>query len=146
MAVYASGNYTPKNPNKYIGKMPIRYRSSWEFAAMTTFDNHPNIIGWASESISIPYYNPILKKMSMYIPDFLLIYIDKSQKKHCELIEVKPLKELPTYTGTINYKTKLTQVINAAKWKAAVAFCAKRNWYFRVATEQEMFSFNRKHK
>jgi len=140
----AKGEFTPKNPQKYLGKYPIIYRSSWELPMMRLFDTHPSVLGWSSETISIPYKNPLTGQWSMYVPDFLVIYVDRSGAKHCEMIEVKPLKECPQYTGKVSKQTALVQAINAAKFQAAIAYCAKRGWKFRVANEQEMFAYKRK--
>lgn len=144
MANYASGDFIPENNQKYIGKRPIRFRSSWELTACKFFDSNQNILGWASETISIPYRNPLTGKWSMYIPDFLVVYIDKNNKQHCELIEIKPEKEMPGYQGKVPTRTRLVQAINAAKWQAAIAYCMKRNWVFRVINEKQLFAFKRK--
>lgn len=138
--------FVPKNPEKYIGpnKGNIIARSSWEISVMNYFDNHPMVSGWSSETISIPYKNPLTGRWSMYVPDFLVIYVDKDNGKHCDLIEVKPEKEHPAYQGKVSSRTKLVQAINAAKWQAALIYCAKRNWTFRVATEKQLFAFKRK--
>ena len=101
---------------------------------------------WSSESISIPYRNPLTGNWSLYLPDFLVVYIDKYGTKHCEMIEVKPEKEVPGYAGKVSPRTKLVQAINAAKWQAAIAYCAKRNWKFRVANETQIFAFKRQTK
>lgn len=119
-------------------------RSSWEFSFARVCDTNENVVAWASESISIPYRNPLTGHWSMYIPDFLVIYIDRNAKKHCELIEIKPEKEMPGYQGKVSPRTRLVQAVNAAKWQAALAYCAKRNWTFRVATEKMLFAFKRK--
>lgn len=115
---------------------------------MRKFDEHPNVLGWASESISIPYQNPLTGKWSMYIPDFLVVYVDKNGNKHAEMIEVKPMRERPDYQKKANERlsahTKLSQVVNAAKWAAAVKYCARNKIGFRVASEDEMFAYRRK--
>lgn len=149
----AKGEFTPKNPDKYKGKLPIIYRSSWEFRAMQMFDEHPNILAWSSESLQIPYYNPLAKRWTVYIPDFLVLYVDKDGKQFCELMEIKPLKEVTGYQQ-INERTgkpkrvsahdRAAQAVNAAKWSAALEFCAKRQWSFRVVTEETLFSHKRK--
>lgn len=144
MSKFAKGEFEMKNPEKYIGKHPVIYRSSWEMSLMRVFDNHPNIIGWSSESISIRYYNPLNNKWSNYIPDFLVVFVDKDGRQRCEMIEVKPIKETPGFNeGRITAKTKLAQVINQAKWLAAAEYCAKRGWHFRVATERDLFGYKR---
>lgn len=141
------GEFVPKNPSKYIGTSKITYRSSWEFTVMTYFDNHPSVLAWSSESISIPYRNPLNGRQTVYIPDFLVVY-ERGGKHHAEMIEVKPAKEVPGLLkeGKINKKTQLTQILNAAKWQAAAAFCAKRRITFRVITENDLFVFKRKGK
>jgi hypothetical protein len=109
---------------------------------MSFLDSHPSVLAWASESISIPYQNPLIqdrKRWSSYIPDFLVVYVDKNNKKHAELIEIKPAKESPLYEGRVSQRTRLTQAVNAAKWMAAAKYCAKRGWTFRVMTEAELF-------
>jgi plastocyanin len=87
MAKYAQGLFTPKNPGKYIGKHTPRYRSGWELTFMRFCDNHPSIVGWASESIRIPYKNPFTGKPTTYYPDFLITYQDKDGNKKAEVIK-----------------------------------------------------------
>ncbi len=145
---FAKGEFVPVNPAKYIGKSPIIYRSSWELTMMRKFDEHPSIIAWASETVSIPYQNPLTGKWSMYIPDFLVVYQDRHGQKRGEIIEVKPLRERPDYqkkqNERLSQRTKLAQIVNAAKWAAAVKFCTKNQLSFRVASEDEMFAYRRK--
>ena len=44
----------------------------------------------ASEPVKITYQNPLTGKVTGYVPDFVITYIDASGKKHAELIEIKP--------------------------------------------------------
>ena len=109
---------------------------------MEKFDTHPDVVSWASESIQLPYRNPLTGKQTVYIPDFIVTYMDSRGTMRCEMIEVKPLKEVPgmaTGKGKSSRRTQLIQIINQAKWKAARAFCTKRNIYFRVMTEDQIF-------
>jgi hypothetical protein len=144
--------FVPKNPEKYIGdrRKDIIYRSSWEHVMMRLFDEHPYVLGWASEPISIPYLNPVTGRHTVYIPDFLVVYADKNGGKHCELIEVKPAKESPAFVtqgkGKKSERLRLTQMINGAKWQAAARYCAKQGIKFRVASEDEMFAYSRNKK
>jgi hypothetical protein len=71
MAKYAQGIFTPKNPQKYIGKHAPRYRSGWEQVFMRFCDENDNVLRWASEALAIPYKNPFTGKNTVYIPDFL---------------------------------------------------------------------------
>ncbi len=131
--------FYPQNPGKYAGKTPPIARSSWELAVFNKFDLHPNVIQWASESVRIPYKNPLNGRMSMYVPDLLVVYVDKKTKRHIELIEIKPLRESIMEAATTN-RDRLAVVVNHAKWKAAYAFCQTRNMTFRVMTEKNLFA------
>lgn len=110
---------------------------------MQNFDKHPDVVSWASETIQIPYKNPITGKQTVYIPDFVVTYRDAKGNIRCEMIEVKPLKEVPGMpSGGGNKsarKTQLVQIVNKAKWHAARSFCTKRGIYFRVMTEDQIF-------
>ena len=72
MSKYAQGQFQIRNPEKYVGKKTPTYRSGWEFVFMQFCDNNDNILQWASESISIPYRNPLTGKNTIYIPDFFI--------------------------------------------------------------------------
>lgn len=138
MSKYAQGKYQVKNPEKYIGRHMPTYRSSWEFTFCAFCDNNPAVLQWASEAISIPYRNPVSGKNTIYVPDFLVVYIDKNQKKHTELVEVKPSKET-MIEGAKSVRDKLSVAINMAKWEAANAWCKANNIRFRVVTEFDIF-------
>lgn len=138
MTKYSQGQYTPVNTSKYIGKLPITYRSSWEISLMRVLDNHPNVTQWASESISIPYMHPLTGKWTFYIPDFLIVFVDKNGNKRAEVVEVKPAKEAYIERAK-SKKDKLVLAVNQAKWAAAMAWCHKNGLTFRVLTEDEMF-------
>ena len=138
MAKYASGKYTIKNPEKYMGKRAPTYRSSWEFTFCTFYDNNPAVVQWSSESITIPYYNPVSGKNTVYVPDFLVVYRDKNEKQHTELVEIKPSKEA-TMEGARSYRDKLSVAVNMAKWAAADNWCKANGIRFRVITEYDIF-------
>lgn len=140
---YASDIYTPTYPEKYVGPSEPRYRSSWELTFMRWLDNHPNVVSWASEPIKIPYMNPVTRKASIYIPDFLMVYVDKQGTRHQEVVEVKPAKE----TLLSEAKTrgdKLRHAMNMAKWQAAGAYCKKHGLKFRVINENHLFGNKKK--
>jgi len=138
MSKYAQGKYQIKNPEKYIGKKMPTYRSSWEFTFCSFCDNNPAVINWASEAIQIPYFNPVSGKQTIYVPDFLIVYTDKNQRKHTELVEIKPSKEVTMETAK-SYRDKLMVAVNMAKWAAADAWARANNIRFRVVTEYDIF-------
>lgn len=131
--------FTPKNPAKYIGTLPIICRSSWEFAFCRVLDQHPNILRWSSESIEIKYIHPETRKSSTYYPDFFIDYIDRDGIEHNEIVEIKPERECPGYEGYATKATKSAQAVNAAKWEAARAYCTAKQWAFRPMTEHDLF-------
>ena len=138
MAKYASGKYTVKNPEKYMGKRSPTYRSSWEFAFMSFADNNPAVLNWTSESVKIPYFNPVSGKNTIYVPDFLIVYMDANQKQHTELVEVKPSAET-TMESARSYRDKLSVAINMAKFAAADSWARANGMRFRVVTEFDIF-------
>lgn len=135
---YAQGVYTINNPEKYVGTKPPFARSSWEFAFMRMCDSHPSITKWSSESIKIPYFNPITNKYANYVPDFLMEYMDKDGKRHVELIEVKPSTQ-STLEEARSKRDKASAMLNAAKWTAAQEWCERKGVRFRVITENDIF-------
>ncbi len=149
---YSKGEFTPENWAKYIGdrSKKIIYRSSWEYTMMRLFDRHPNVTGWASEPIEIPYKNPLTQRWTVYVPDFIVVYADKNGKPHAEMMEVKPLRERPDYQKgpreRLSEATRLKQAVNMAKWAAASAYCARHGMKFSVASEDEMFKWERNKK
>ena len=115
---------------------------------MMTLDNHPDVIAWQSEGMNIFYENPFTKRTKPYVPDFIVIYRERqSNSQIVEMIEIKPRDEMPGYQPrlreTISRYKQGVQVVNAAKWKAAMAFCARRGWRFRVVTEDELFGMKK---
>jgi hypothetical protein len=139
MAKFAQGRFEMKNPDKYIGKRTPLARSSWEFVFMRMLDENPGVINWASESIQIPYQDPLTGRYTIYVPDFFMVYADKSGKKHAEVIEVKPASQ--TFREQVG-KSKYNQeqyVKNLAKWEAAQAWCKQQGLVFRVVNEGDIF-------
>lgn len=138
MAKYANGQFTPKHPEKYVGRGLPHYRSSWELMFCNFCDNHPAVLQWASESIRIPYRNPLSGKNTTYVPDFFIIYQDANGENHAELIEIKPSKQANVAEAKSRHD-KLSLAVNMAKWQAATAFCNSKNIKFRVVTQQDLF-------
>lgn len=142
MSKYAQGKYQIKNPDKYTGRKTPTYRSGWEFTFMLFCDNNPAVLQWASEPFMIPYMNPLTGKNTIYVPDFLIVYLDKNQQKHAEVIEVKPLKET-TFEAAKSVRDKAAVALNMAKWEAARAFCKSYGLKFRVVTENDIYQGTR---
>ena len=138
MSKYAQGKFSVRNMEKYVGKKMPTYRSSWEMTFMTFCDNNPAVLQWASEPFMITYRNPLSGKNTIYIPDFMMVYIDAQQQKHAEVIEIKPLKETTLETAK-SVRDKAAVILNMAKWTAARAFCQAHGMKFRIVTEHDIF-------
>ena len=139
MSKFAKGKFTPKNPEKYIGIKSPTYRSSWEFAFMNFCDSHPSIQKWASESIKIPYQNPLTKRVTVYVPDFFIQYLDKNNKLISEVIEIKPQNQQLLEKVGRNTARQAQFVVNQHKWAAATAWCKGHGLTFRVLNETDIF-------
>jgi len=138
MSKFANGSYTVKNPAKYVGKNTPRYRSGWELTFMMFLDSNDNILQWASESINIPYRNPITGKQSIYVPDFLITYRDKNNQMRAELIEIKPKKQ-SIIESKASARDRAVVAVNYAKWDSATKWCKRQGIIFRVITEDQIF-------
>ena len=138
MAKYATGKYTVKNRQKYAGKREPTYRSSWEFTFMLFCDNNPNVLQWASEPFMIPYLNPFTGRRTVYVPDFMIVYIETQQKPHADVIDVKPTREAMVESAR-SVRDRAALALNIAKWEAAHDWCKQQGIRFRVVTEQDIF-------
>ena len=139
MPKFAQGRFEMKNPAKYVGTKRPLARSSWEFVFMRMLDELPGVETWASESIKIPYRDPLTGKYSIYVPDFFVVYLEKGGKKRAEVIEVKPKNQ--TMRESVG-KSRFNQeqyIKNMAKWEAAGAWCKQKRVRFRIVNEEDIF-------
>jgi hypothetical protein len=141
------GKFKPINKEKYKGKLPITFRSSWERSAFHFLDAHPDVIVWAVESVIVPYYSQVDNKMHRYYPDIVVTFKNAAGETKTQMWEIKPfvqtqppkrrmLKGKPTkrfITETVTWS------INNSKWDAARAFCESQGWQFLLVTEKELF-------
>jgi hypothetical protein len=145
MANFRQGFYQVKNTQKYVGVGQPKYRSGWEMTFMMFLDSNDNVLQWASESIRIPYRNPITGKQSMYVPDFLVTYRGRNNTTVAELIEIKPKKQ-SLIESRMNDRDRAIVAVNYAKWASAQKWCQKNGLSFRVITEDDLFHQGRKSK
>lgn len=137
---YHQGFFVPTRPAKCGNVMetsevqPVIYRSGWEKQFCEYCDTTDSIIFWMSEPIKILYKNPIQNRMSFYVPDFIIHYIDKSKKLHKVMIEIKPMKEASLKEASNGYD-RLMIAKNAMKWQSAINFCKKRGYEFKVLSD-----------
>lgn len=136
---FSKGAYNLKNPEKYVGTSGPVYRSSWEIAVMRMCDENPAIQQWSSEPVKIPYRDPLTGKQSVYVPDFLVTFVDRNQKKHAELWEVKPANQQILEKVGKNPYNQAQFVKNQAKWAAASIWCRNQGVKFRILNEHDIF-------
>ena len=143
MAYYHQGIFQPTHPEKVINTGPIRVMSGWELKVDMFLDTNPNIIKWGSEIIKIPYFNPIKKKQSIYIPDYFVQVLPSSGIIKNIVYEVKPASQ--TFVSKAkSFSNKCALLVNRFKWAAAVEFCKKHGIEFKILTEDQIFSTFRK--
>ena len=138
MSNFRQGANTVKNTAQYVGKGTPRYRSGWEMTFMMFLDNNDNILQWASESISIPYRNPLTGKQSIYIPDFFVTYRGRNNTVTAELIEIKPKKQSLIESKATD-RDRAIVAVNYAKWDAATKWARRNGVTFRVINEDMIF-------
>lgn len=143
---FKQGVYYPKNPSKYIGEHPPVYRSSWELDVHKFLDMNPNILAWASESIVIPYIKPTDKRVHRYFPDYFIKYKHRDGSIKKMILEVKPSRQTKSSVNN-NRRRRLIEnievAINQAKWRYAIEWCTKRGLEFKVATEREIYKWQK---
>tara|TARA_B100000212_G_C27243656_1_gene477065 strand:+ start:396 stop:830 length:435 start_codon:yes stop_codon:yes gene_type:complete len=144
MARFAQGKFNLKFPEKYAGNRTPTYRSSWEYTFMKFCDEHPSVSQWASEAVQIPYRNPLTGKQTIYVPDFFIVYANKTGKQKVELIEVKPKNQSIKENLGRSRANQAHYVMNMAKWEAAKAWCKQKGIFFRVITEEDIFHQGRR--
>ena len=105
---------------------------------MRFLDSNDNVMQWASESIQIPYRNPVTGKQSIYVPDFLITYRTRQNTLIAEVIEIKPKKQ-SIIESKMSNKDRMVVAVNYAKWDSATKWCARNGLKFRVLTEEDMF-------
>lgn len=141
---YKQGIFSPKNPKKYKGSLPIIYRSGLELKSFRYLDNNPNVLTWGSESIVIPYQSPADGKIHRYFVDLVAALKSKDGTIKKLLIEVKPEKQTrpPTITAKKKQKTMLYEkyqwAVNQAKWDAAKNWCKAKNYLFIILNEKHL--------
>ena len=128
-----------QNPEKYVGNKVPTYRSSWEFDFMRFCDTNNSVQKWASEAVQIPYRDPLTGRNTIYVPDFFIQYVDKNQKMHVELIEIKPASQAILERVGKNKYNQAQFIKNQAKWAAAQIWCKQQGIKFRIVSENDMY-------
>ena len=136
---FAQGKFTMTHPEKYVGLKVPTYRSSWEWSFMRFCDTNESVQKWASEAVRIPYRDPLTGKSTVYVPDFFIQYVDKTNKIIVELIEIKPASQTILERVGKNKYNQAQFVKNQAKWSAANIWCKQQGIKFRILNENDLF-------
>ena len=143
---YKQGVFKPLNPSKYHGSTPIIYRSGLELQYFRFFDKNPAILTWSSESIIVPYYNPLTGRTHRYFVDNSVTMRDKTGTIKKYLVEIKPHSKLVPPSPSNRRSPKNTAMLqreyvqNKAKWLAASEWSRKHGYQFIIITEKHMIS------
>jgi len=139
---FKQGIFKPNHPEKYKGTLPILYRSSYELKYFRWCDYNPSVISWGSESIIIPYQNPLTGKVSRYFVDSNITLKTKDGTLKKYLIEIKPLVQTQPPKPGKNTKALLRRqaeyIKNRAKWQAAEQWASKKGYEFTILTEKHL--------
>ena len=136
---FARGKFTMTQPAKYVGTKTPTYRSSWEFDFMRFCDTNNSVQKWASEAVQIPYRDPLTGRHTVYVPDFFIQYVDKNNKMHVELVEIKPASQAILERVGKNKYNQAQFIKNQAKWQAATIWCKQQGIKFRIVSENDMY-------
>lgn len=139
---FKQGVFIPANKHKYKGTLPILYRSSFELKYARWCDHNPNVLTWGSESVIIPYSNPLTGNISRYFVDFNVTIKAKDGTIKKYLVEIKPSIQTVPPKPSRNTKSLLKKqaeyIKNRAKWAAAEQYAKKQNKEFVILTEKHL--------
>jgi len=143
MYPYKQGIFKPEAPQKYVGSLPIVYRSGLELKFDRWCDRNGKVLQWGSESTIVPYTSPLDGRTHRYYVDYVLVLkTDKGIVKY--IVEVKPSGQTqpPTNNGNKKKSTILYEQIqwakNTCKWAAAREYANKKGWNFIIITEKDL--------
>lgn len=132
---YHQGYIQPADLKKYYSSCkdePVIFRSGLELKFIQYCEGNPNITKWASEPISIPYYNRLAKTYRHYYPD----YIIENKEGQRTIIEVKPDDQTHKPSANDSRWLKESWIINTDKWTAAQQFAHDNGMKFIIVTEK----------
>lgn len=152
---YHNGNFIPINKNKVIklnNDGGIYYRSSLEYKVLLYLDKMDSIIRYGCEFIEIDY---ILKDKDglgskhRYYPDVYYELQCQDGSVRRILMEIKPHDQVHTPNikeDKLNTQKRLKNAKytidewnkNLCKWEAAILYCEKKGFEFKILHEKEI--------
>ena len=108
---------------------PIQYRSSWEYYVCKHFDEDKQVLSYDYEPYKIAYIsNARSGKVRFYIPDFVVNYVDGTQK----IIEVKR-------NSALNNITVIKKAEAARRWCESLTKKTGKKHMYELWTEIIIF-------
>lgn len=147
---YKQGNYLLQNSIKYIGQMPVKYRSSWELAFCKFCDLNEKVVKWSAEFIEIQYQMPNngITENHRYYPDFYVEMVTDNPEVYDRfVIELKPNRELTPPVMPTRHSLKMYENFeyaqkmykkNLYKWAFARDWCERRGLKYKIITEEHL--------
>jgi hypothetical protein len=141
---YNQGFFKPTYPKKYVGSLPIIYRSGLELRYFRWCDRNPRILEWGSESVVVPYVSPKDGKVHRYYIDGVVKFRTQDGGSKTFLIEVKPHKQTMAPKPSKRKKRstilheQIQWAVNQAKWESATKFAKKNDCEFLILTEKNL--------
>lgn len=130
---YKQGYIDPRSCKKLfeqISKEVIIYRSSYELKFIMWMENSDKVTRWGSECFYIPYMF-VDGTTHKYWPDYFVEFVDGTKM----VVEIKPYNQTQRVTNENCWAAK-EYAKNMCKWNAAMEFCKKKGYLFKVLTEK----------
>lgn len=142
---YKQGYYKPVKPEKYVGPVPIIFRSSLEYKFCHYCDQNPYVLKWSSEPFEVRYFNLVDHKYHKYYPDFYIKMKQLDGSVIQYVIEVKPFRKTKkpikpkklTVKAVQNYRKELnTYTTNFCKLESLKKYAVQRGYEVMLITEK----------
>lgn len=130
---YKQGYIDPRSCKKLlpgVAHEKIIYRSSYELKFILWLESNSKIKQWASECICIPYMF-VDGTTHRYYPDYFVEFVDGTKM----VIEIKPYNQTKKPINENCWAAK-EYTKNKCKWVAAIEFCKKKGYAFKILTEK----------
>lgn len=130
---YRQGYIDPRSCKKLlpgVAHEKIIYRSSYELKFILWLESNSKIKQWASECICIPYIF-VDGTTHRYYPDYFVEFIDGTKM----VVEIKPYNQTKKPINENCWAAK-EYTKNKCKWAAAIEFCKKKGYAFKILTEK----------
>ena len=130
---YKQGYIDPRSCKKLlpgVAHEKIIYRSSYELKFIIWLESNSKIKQWASECICVPYMF-VDGTTHRYYPDYFVEFIDGTKM----VVEIKPYNQTQKPINENCWAAK-EYAKNKCKWAAAMEFCKKKGYVFKILTEK----------